>query len=78
MSDRYARCNRDGRPLSPGDQAAMDEFRDWLSLSRGDRNAIIASCIAWVSLPADERAKVPEPEWCTYLGFTALLERTTS
>lgn len=72
MSDDsgYARCNFDGRPLSPGDQIAMDQFRDWLALGRDGRNTAIAACRVWLSLPADERAQTPEPEWCTYLGFT--------
>jgi hypothetical protein len=77
MTGRYAQCNRDGRPLSPGDQAVMDEFRRWLALSRKDQAAIIAECRAWVNLPADERARTPEPAWCTYLGFTVHLKETS-
>lgn len=32
---RWARCNHDGRPLSPGDQAAVDEFRQLLAARAG-------------------------------------------
>lgn len=31
IMNQYARCNFDGRPVSPGDQAVMDEFREFLA-----------------------------------------------
>lgn len=34
----WARCNLDGRPAHPADQAAVDRFRRWLALP-DDRRA---------------------------------------
>ena len=31
MTGKWARCNRDGRPIHPGDQAVLDQFREWLA-----------------------------------------------
>lgn len=43
-------CGNDpaaGGRLTPGDEATVDWFRDWLR---------------WQKLPADERARTPEPQ----------------
>lgn len=36
-SDRWARCNLDGRPIHPDDQATVDTFAEWLALPREER-----------------------------------------
>jgi len=66
----WARCNRDGRPLHPGDQAIMDQFTTWLAMGPGERHEQIAGIVAWLDLPPEQRAQVPEPEWRAWLGIT--------
>lgn len=43
----YARCNFDGRPLSPGDQAVVDRFARWLAMSKAERLAAARNDLEW-------------------------------
>ena len=37
MTGKWARCNLDGRPIHPGDQAVLDQFREWLACTDEER-----------------------------------------
>ena len=37
MASNWARCNLDGRPIHPGDQAIIDQFREWLACTDEER-----------------------------------------
>ncbi len=39
MVSRRARCNFDGRPISPGDQVIIGKFLTWLALPREQQYA---------------------------------------
>ena len=66
----WARCNHDGRPLSPHDRVIVDRFAAWLAMGPGERHEQIAGIVAWLDLPPEQRAQVPEPEWRAWLGIT--------
>ena len=69
-ADGHARCNLDGRSLHPGDQAVVDRFARWLAMSPGERHEQVVAIVAWLDLPPEQRAQVPEPEWRAWLGIT--------
>lgn len=50
----YARCNFDGRPLSPGDQRLADRFAAWLGMTDAEKKRVARN----------------DPEWQEFLGIT--------
>lgn len=49
----YARCNLDGRPVHPGDQAIIDRFAAWLAMTPAERKHVARN----------------DPEWQRFLGI---------
>ena len=53
MADGYARCNFDGKPVSPKDRADLAKLRDWLVMDRDEQI----------------RAAREDPEWREFLDI---------
>ena len=75
MTDEYARCNFDGKPLHPEDQKIVDEFREWLKTPPGQRpyvmeaNAVSAyppELTADYAHPYAKRCDHPPEDGCYY------------
>lgn len=54
MADRWARCNFDGQPVHPDDQAVLDRFRRWLAMTKDEQ----------------KHAARDDPDWQEFLGIT--------
>lgn len=60
---KYARCNADGRPIHPGDQAVIGKFRKWLALTDGEKyipewhSFLGFDCEKWCNHPPIEQVK---------------------
>jgi hypothetical protein len=51
---RWARCNFDGQPMSPGDAAIISRFADWLAMPPAERASAARN----------------DPDWQEFLGIT--------
>jgi hypothetical protein len=54
MADKWARCNHDGKPISPGDQKVINTFKIWLEMDDTDHYWAIRL----------------DPEWQKFTGIT--------
>lgn len=56
VSDQFARCNLDGRPIDPSDQEQVDRFAQFISMSDDERRNVA----------------MREPGWRKWLGINGV------